>query len=339
MTDPLIRPYPWQSAAWQQLAQQAQQQRLPHALLLSGPTSIGKTVFARAFMERILCLTPHHGMACGDCKSCYLLAAGNHPDCHTVTAKEEGKAIGIDQVRELCGHLGQTSQQGGWKTALITPAEDMTVQSANALLKNLEEPSSKTLILLVSHEPHRLLPTIRSRCQQMRFPVPPANQVADWLQKKSGVADVSDLLRDAGGRPLLALTFGSGDYLEQRATFNAVLDGLTRGELAPFSAVEQMVSARLHSDAVTLDWFQSRVAGMVTALQTASVSQSEATPRSALIALHRFYERLLRASSLFVSSANPDKRLLWEQLLLEWSTLASRLSGAALVTEKSPMLS
>lgn len=339
MADPLLRPYPWQSEAWQQLAQQAEEQRLPHAILLAGPAGIGKTAFAMAFMQRILCLAPSAGTACGACKSCQLLAAGTHPDFHTVTGKEDGKAIGIDQVRELCALLGQTSQQGGWKTALISPAEAMTVQSANALLKNLEEPPGRTLIVLVSHEPHRLLPTIRSRCQQLRFGVPPVEQTEDWLRQASGAADVAALLRDAGGRPLLALSLNSGDYREQRAAFEGVLEGLARGELAPFNAAEQLVAAGLHSQAAPLDWFQSRVAGMVTALQTAFGESDEALNVSVLIGLHRFYERLLRARNLFASAANPDKRLLWEQLLLEWATLAPRLGGAALVAAKSPVLS
>lgn len=339
MADLLLRPYPWQSEAWQQLAQQAQGQRLPHAILLAGPAGIGKVAFATAFMQRILCLTPSASMACGECKSCQLLAAGNHPDFHAVAAKEDGKAIGIDQVRELCSQLGQTSQQGGWKTALITPAEAMTVQSANALLKNLEEPPGKTLMVLVSHEPHRLLPTIRSRCQQWRFGVPPVDQTEDWLRQATGAADVAGLLRDAGSRPLLALSLSSGEYREQRTAFGAILEGLARGELAPFNAAEQLVAAGLHSQPAPLDWFQSRVAGMVAALQTASGEPDDAVNPAVLIGLHRFYERLLRARNLFVSAANPDKRLLWEQLLLEWTTLAPRLGDAALVTEKSPVLS
>lgn len=339
MADQLLRPYSWQSEYWQQLDRQAQAGRLPHALLLTGPAGIGKMTFATAFLQRLLCLAPRSGEACGECKSCQLLAAGNHPDFYVVAAKEEGRAIGIDLIRELCSHLGQTAQQGGWKVALIAPAEDMTAQSANALLKNLEEPAGKTVMLLVSHEPHRLLPTVRSRCQQLRFGIPPLERSESWLREATGLVDVSDLMRDAGGRPLLALSLGSGDYLQQRAAFGAILDGLGLGELAPFSAVERLVAADLHSHVDTLDWFQSRVAGMVTTLQTAPEGQGEVLEPSLLMGLHRFYERLLRARSLFVSAANPDKRLLWEQLLLEWTTLAPRLGEAARLMASSPVLS
>lgn len=337
MADAVCYPYPWQEALWEQLERQAQAQRLPHAVLLAGPAGVGKLAFAQAFLQRILCLSPRLGFACGHCKSCQLLAAGNHPDLHVVAAKEEGKAIGIDPVRELCAHLSQTSQQGGWKAALIAPAEDMTVQAANALLKSLEEPAGNTLIVLVSHEPHRLLPTIRSRCRQLRFAVPPAAQTAPWLRDATGRQDVESLLADAGGRPLLALELCSGEYLEQRSAFNAILDQLARGELAPFNAAEQLASAGLHNLVHSIDWFQTRVVNVVTKLQSDPGYGNAATAE--LMALHRFYERLLRARSLLVSAANPDKRLLWEQLLLEWARLGSRAGAAILVTTKSPVLS
>lgn len=337
MTAAVRYPYPWQQAHWEQLDQQARAQRLPHALLLTGPAGIGKLAFAHAFVQRTLCLSPMNGAACGSCKSCLLLAAGTHPDLHVVAAKEEGKAIGIDPVRELCAHLAQTAQQGGWKAALIAPAEGMTVQAANALLKSLEEPAAHTLMVLVSHEPHRLLPTIRSRCRQLRFTVPPLNQAEPWLREASGRPDVNSLLIDAGGRPLLALELCTGEYLEQRSVFTAILDQLARAELAPLNAAEQLAAAGLHSLAHSLDWFQGHVAEVVTQMQRQSGAGGAIAAE--LMALHRFYERLLRAKKLFLSSANPDKRLLWEQLLLEWASFSSRLDASVLVRTKTTVLS
>ncbi len=336
MSEAAVRyPYPWQESQWASLDRQVEAGRLPHAVLLAGPAGIGKQAFARALMQRVLCLSPRLGYGCGRCKSCQLLAAGTHPDLHVVTGKEAGKAIGIDPVRELCAQLSQTAQQGGWKAALIVPAEDMTVQAANALLKSLEEPAGRTLMVLVSHEPHRLLPTIRSRCRLQRLAVPPPDQSVEWLRGASGRDDVDGLLADAGGRPLLALELCEGDYLEQRAGFHEVLDRIALGELAPFNATEQLVASGLHNSTHAVDWFQLRVTRAVTTLQT---GQAEADA-AVVMALHRFYERLLKARGLLASPANPDRRLLWEQLLLEWARLAARADSTVLVATKSAVLS
>lgn len=161
--------YPWQQAQWQSVLQQLQADRLPHALLLAGPSGLGKRSFANALAAHALCVKH---TACGQCRSCLLLNASNHPDLLELQPEAEGKAIKIEQVRELVTELGQTAQQGSYQVVVIEPAEAMNKAGANALLKTLEEPPGPVIFLLISHQPATIPATIRSRCQRLNFMVP-----------------------------------------------------------------------------------------------------------------------------------------------------------------------
>ena len=173
--------YPWHEKVRQRIVHQYQNEKLAHALLFSGPTHLGKFDFACALSQLFLCSTPGMFAHCGECAACHLLAAGTHPDFRLVQP-EDSRQIKIEQIRELIGWLSQTAQRGGLKIVIINPAQQMNHQSANALLKCLEEPSANTLIFLVTPRPGSLLPTIRSRCQQYAFPTPENDVSMNWLQ-------------------------------------------------------------------------------------------------------------------------------------------------------------
>ena len=138
-------PLPWHEDAWASLNSSIDSGRLPHAVLISGDQGIGKLRLATALAQRLICSAEMVKYACGACKSCNLFTAGSHPDVTYLEPEEKGKAIKIDPVRKLCESLSKTAQQGGWKVAIIAPAEAMNINAANALLKNLEEPQGKTL--------------------------------------------------------------------------------------------------------------------------------------------------------------------------------------------------
>src|SRR5690606_19739146 len=124
--------------------------------------------------------------------------ADHHPDLHLVFPEPEKRTIGIEQIRELSEALSMKGFRGGAKAAVIEPAEAMTLAAANALLKTLEEPAAQTFLLLVSHQPHRLLPTIRSRCQVLAVAPPSEQEVAAWR----GVPQAYPVLSLAGRAPL-----------------------------------------------------------------------------------------------------------------------------------------
>ena len=155
--------------------------RLHHAWLISGPLGIGKALFADKAALRVLAEGAGPPIATlglevpDDHRIAKLVAAGSHPDLMRLErlTKESGaelaRSISVDQVRGLQRLFATTATFSPWRVVVIDAIDDLERPAANALLKNLEEPPPSSLFLLVSHAPERLLPTIRSRCRQLRL--------------------------------------------------------------------------------------------------------------------------------------------------------------------------
>ena len=242
---------------WQQL--NARRERLPHALLLSGRQGIGVVELARVFVESLLCENPSAShTACGNCPACRWLSQGNHPDFRLIQPEalmeadeEEGgvgkkkasRQITIDQIRALDDFLHIGTHRHGLRIVLLHPAETMNRATANALLKSLEEPSSNTLFIIVSYQQERLLPTIRSRCQQVPVATPETPLATAWL-RAAGVDNGARWLALAGGAPLLAVELESG---EERELLDTLIDTLGKGAgLNPLNAaasIDRIVKA------------------------------------------------------------------------------------------------
>ncbi len=213
--------------------------RLPHALLLIGQNGLGKFDLARQFAAALLCESPLAAQrACGQCLACNWFAQGNHPDFRLLQPEslsqegevEEGKKkpsqqITIDQVRALDEFLGVGSHRGGLRIVIVNPAEAMNRSTANSILKTLEEPPPSTLFLLVSSEPNRLLPTIRSRCQVMPVPLPAQSRAVQAL-RQAGIDQAEHWLALAGGAPRLASEMASGG---QHGWLDSLCDRLADG--------------------------------------------------------------------------------------------------------------
>ncbi|MCL2346491.1 MAG: DNA polymerase III subunit delta' [Desulfobulbus sp.] len=225
---------------------------MPHALLLLGQRGLGKFDLARQFAASLLCEAPQDdGRACGRCLACNWYSQGNHPDFRLLQPEafadeaeaEEGKKkasqqITIDQVRGLDEFLTVGTHRGGLRIVIVNPTEAMNRATANALLKTLEEPAPSTLFLMVSSDPMRLLPTIRSRCQVAPVPLPSAAR-AEAVLAAHGVADPGRWLALAGGAPGLALEWASSGQSGQGGDW---LETLTR-RLAAGRAVEPLALA------------------------------------------------------------------------------------------------
>ncbi|MCG8429339.1 MAG: DNA polymerase III subunit delta', partial [Chromatiales bacterium] len=209
--------YPWQQEQWQRIQQSRAASRLPHALLLTGPAGVGKSIFAVMLANSLLCLAPtSEGTACGCCQNCQLLHAGSHPDFIRIEPEEPGKAIRIDTIREFTAKEALTSQSGGYKVIIIEPADAMNIAASNSLLKTLEEPTARTLMILISSHPVRLPATIRSRCQSVHFPTPERAIAKAWLDEQLPQTDTDQLLNFSAGSPLQALALSQGDSLALR---------------------------------------------------------------------------------------------------------------------------
>ena len=197
--------FPWQLPLWTQFGEACRRDRMAHAYLLAGPLGVGKRILARRIAASVLCRSPlPDDGACGRCTDCLLLEAGTHPDLAVVEPESGKTQIAIEAVRALCADLTQTAHQGGMRVALIVPAEAMTPQSANSLLKTLEEPHGRVLLILISDRPLAVLPTLRSRCQSVVLPRPDREAALAWLQAQ-GLQDAAIVLDACGGEPLRAL--------------------------------------------------------------------------------------------------------------------------------------
>ena len=143
--------YPWLLPAWSSFQNRLNSGKLPHAMLIQGPAGTGKCELAMHMAGRLLC-SEDSEYACGQCRSCTLFEGGAHPDWFLLNPPEGKHQILIDQVRSTISALTLTTSFSPRKVALICPAEVMTTNAANALLKSLEEPPGETVLILVAHD-------------------------------------------------------------------------------------------------------------------------------------------------------------------------------------------
>ena len=237
-------PYPWLNTSWLRLL--STRARPAQALLLAGPRGVGKGAMARAWSRALLCERPQpDGDACGACPACHWFDAGSHPDFRLVTLQEKtnkdgevkmATGIEVDQAREAVDFVQLSTYRAGFRVVLVNPADSLNLASANALLKVLEEPPLNTVFVLVSDQPRRLLPTIRSRCTRLDIGLPATEAAMQWLDSEQ-LEDAATLLALSGGAPLDALNWAEGSELDDR---RSVLEGLARpAQLDPVSLADR----------------------------------------------------------------------------------------------------
>ena len=142
--------------------------RVPHGLLLWGPGGVGKSLAALEFAKALNC-EAGEADACGSCLTCRKTANGNHPDVKTVTPSGKARLIKIEAIDFINELAAYRPFEGRWRVVIIHDTERMHEAAQNHFLKTLEEPPSDTVFVLLTEFPRALLPTVRSRCQQLRF--------------------------------------------------------------------------------------------------------------------------------------------------------------------------
>ena len=198
--------------------------RMHHAWLLVGPEGVGKATFAYRAARRLLGARadPSHGLMGSDPSDpvSRQVMARSHPDLLVLEREvEDGKArrnIPVDEARRLPEFFSKAPALSPWRVAIIDAADDLNVNAANAVLKTLEEPPARGVLLLVCHAPGRLLPTIRSRCRRLLFRPWPDADVAEFLQARTdlGVEASGRIAVMARGSPGQALTLAEAGVLD-----------------------------------------------------------------------------------------------------------------------------
>jgi DNA polymerase-3 subunit delta' len=208
--------------AWRDAATAA---RAPHAVMLTGSRGVGKRALAAWIVGERLQLEPTRALPL------FPIVLPEHPDLYWLRPPEDKRAIGIDQIRELVADLGLTSHGSLGKVAVIDPADSMTANAANSLLKTLEEPPGNTLMILITDRAGKLPATVLSRCQRMHINLPPELQSLSWLDTVRPGTHWGAALQLASGAPLAAI--GAHELIDRTAAMARDFGGIAEGRVSP----------------------------------------------------------------------------------------------------------
>ncbi len=221
--------------------------RLHHAWLLTGPEGVGKATFAFRAARRLLGAKPDPAFgllgASPEDPVCRQIMARSHPDLLVLERRtEDGKPrkfIPVDEARKLPEFFSKSPASSPYRVAIIDSADDMNVNAANAVLKTLEEPPAHGVLLLISHAPGGLLPTIRSRCRRLVFAPWPDERVAAFVEARAGIpaAPAQRLARMAKGAPGRALSLAAHGALEMDRAAQELLSALPAADDAALLAL------------------------------------------------------------------------------------------------------
>ena len=176
-----------------------------HAYIFEGPKGIGKNIFTLEVAKGFLCNAKPNIKICNECKSCHLFDESHHPDFYPIKTIEDKKQISINQIREIQEPLYESSFLGSNKVFLINLLEKLTREAFNSFLKNLEEPPSNSIFLLISHRYQTLPSTIKSRCIQISMQIPEKEQIKKWLENQTNHNEkIESALLFSKGKPLVA---------------------------------------------------------------------------------------------------------------------------------------
>jgi len=257
---------PWLEGPLAHLEEARQEDRFAHGWMLAGPPGLGKINLALVAANRLLNPQAPAPTTLEPREASSAMAqrhepGEHHPDLHWIFPVEEKRTLSVDQVREMASTLALTSLEGTAKVVVLEPADAMTISAANALLKTLEEPTERTYLLLVTHQPGQLPATIRSRCHTLPVPVPEKTMALDWLANSN--TDVSQrdwiqLLALSEGAPFRAIAFQESDYINKNKALDTVFHGIYERTLDPQSVADDWLKKK--DDLVlALSWLAARL--------------------------------------------------------------------------------
>lgn len=206
------------------LINSSKHEKISHAYLFYGPEGVGKSLVAKFFAKLINC-EGKDDKPCYVCDSCRKIEDKNHPDIFWIKPEEDSLGIKISAVREIQERISFKTYEAKYKVFIIEDADMLLEDAANCLLKTLEEPPAESVLILIAKNREKIIPTIISRCQAVRFKSLKLPDLEDFLKDKFGVdkGKAEFLSRISEGSPGRATSFFISGYLERR---NLVLDEL-----------------------------------------------------------------------------------------------------------------
>ena len=330
--------------------------KLPHAWLITGPRGTGKATLAYRFARFVLAdgrdatgKPIGQGLQIGESHPVFRrVASGGHSDLLVIERgidpkrKKQRTEIVVDDVREASSFLHLTPGEGSWRVVIVDAADEMNRNAANALLKVLEEPPSQSLLLLVSHAPGRLLPTIRSRCRRLRLEPLPEDLIASALDESCPDLSVEDrvlLLQLAEGSLGRALELAAGGALDQQREVMELILGLPSVDVARLHEIGDRLSApgsenayRAATDLVL--WWLARLIRVIgTGASGPEIVAGETALMQRLRAagdLDRWLGLWEKLGRLFAAAvgADLDRKQVWVGAFLDMSGMPADAPGA-----------
>jgi len=223
--------------------------RLAHAYLFYGPEHVGKTTMAENFIASLLCERSDNNpiIPCKSCVKCEQFSKNIHPDVFWLKKEKDKKNISIEQTRELEGKLTKTSFLNSYKIAIIKEAENLSEEAADSLLKTLEEPSAKTIIILLSPEIGLIPETVVSRCQIVKFLPVSQDKIFHYLVKEGATRQLAENLSHlVNGKIGLAKSFfyNSDLFKEYEDKVKSFLDLIQGDTINKFRIVNDLIGAK-----------------------------------------------------------------------------------------------
>lgn len=287
---------------------------LAHAYLLSGPESVGKWSFAKEVAKRIVCKQKSTGAVCGNCSGCLRFDSGSHPDVAIVDAVAQGdRGLGVEEARERVVEAFRLKPHDApMRVVLVNDADRMEPAAQNAILKTLEEPPARSLLLLIARDASLLLETVVSRCFLLRFSTVSDAEFEAWLRSRDyKETKITKILSVAGGAPGRAL-----DLKDDALLLNDLARACLSASEPPFEIAKKV--AALASQMSEKSAFERRrkvAFGFCAAVATQLRLQTAASGADPGLSFSEKLERIVAAAGELSASATPE--LVTDRLILD----------------------